>query len=263
MKSSVKPMQFLIDRFEQKKLKNPAYSITAFARDLGLSVSFLSRLLRGQRPLTLNLAIQIGAILELSSEELREITENLASDSKNNQFQKKILHKKTNAIKPNMIEVEKFKAISQWYHFAILSMTFLDNFKPSTINIAKRLGISIVDAEEAIDRLITLGFLVRKNNTLVQTNRNIFVNTSYSDQAVREFHAQMIEKSKLELKNTSQDSFDSRYIAGNTMAIDREKLPVLREKIKKFQMELMDLAKSNQYNDVYHFNLQLFPILKS
>ena len=101
-----------------------------------------------------------------------------------------------------------------------------------------------------------------KKPTVVYPKRRgiIFLKTKQSEAAVREFHSQMIDKAKEALKKTELEAFEARYIAGSTIAIDRAKLPELKERLQKFQIEIAELAKSNQYTDVYHLNLHLFPI---
>jgi len=253
------PVSFLRDQFIEKRRKNAKYSISAFARDLGLSVSFLSRLLRGERPLTVKQAVQIAALMGLDPTQTERLVHSVVSRSpKNRRLAQKL--RDAAPVSPSYFAVERFKAISQWYHFAILSLTFVEDFQSSTAWIAKRLGISKIEAQDAIDRLFELGLLEQRGKRWVQTSKNLFIKTQRSELAVREFQLQMIDKSKEALKQTEQEAFEARYMAGSTLAVDRKKIPLLRERIQKFQLEIAELAKSETYTDVYHLNLHLFPI---
>jgi len=258
------PIAFLRDQFIEKKRKNAKYSISAFARDLGLSVSFLSRLLRGERPLTVKQAVQIAALMGLDSAQTDRLVHSAIkrSSPKNRKLAQKLRDpsESDERLSPTYFEVERFKAISQWYHLAILSLTFVEDFQSSTAWIAKRLGISKIEAQDAVDRLFELGLLEVQGKRWVQSSKNLFIKTQKSELAVREFQLQMIDKSKEALKQTEQEAFDARYIAGSTLAVDRKKIPLLRERIQKFQLEIAELAKSETYTDVYHLNLHLFPI---
>jgi transcriptional regulator with XRE-family HTH domain len=42
-------VDLLLKEFDQRKLKNSRYSLRAYARDLGVDSSFLSKVLRGKR----------------------------------------------------------------------------------------------------------------------------------------------------------------------------------------------------------------------
>ena len=86
-KSSI---DFIRSRYLEKRKANPQYSLSAFARDLGMSVSFLSRLLSGERPLTVKLAIQIASLVGLSVVQTEELVSSIViSSSKNAKISKK------------------------------------------------------------------------------------------------------------------------------------------------------------------------------
>lgn len=65
----VSPQAFLNWLFQQKQIKNPKYSLRAWAPRLGISVSTLSRILSGQRRVTYDLAVKIAQNLDTCSTE--------------------------------------------------------------------------------------------------------------------------------------------------------------------------------------------------
>ncbi len=250
----------------ERKKRNPSYSLSALARDLGLSVSFLSRLVHGQRPLTPALATQLAPLLKLSKTE----TEQLISECAIKQSKSKKLAEKSIQAKakqgfglPSSIEVEQFRAISEWYHFAILSLTRVKGFQSDPKWIAGRLGISLIQTKDAIDRLLLLGLLESNQNQLKPTHKSLFVKTDKSSRAIREYQFSMIEQARNELLKTDQESFSSRYIAGSAIALDSKKIETFKERLKAFQLELADLAADQHCDSVYHLNLQFFKITKN
>lgn len=60
---------YLITIFNERKEKNPRYSLRAFARSLGVSSGQLSEILSGKRPLSHKLARRISIALALTEEE--------------------------------------------------------------------------------------------------------------------------------------------------------------------------------------------------
>lgn len=60
---------FILAEFKRRVEKNSSYSQNAFARDLGISPSRLSEILRGKQGLSLRWAITIAENLHLSKEE--------------------------------------------------------------------------------------------------------------------------------------------------------------------------------------------------
>ncbi len=264
------PIQLLRTVYLDRKKKNQRYSLSAFARDLDLSVSFLSRLMRGERSLTVNQVIQIGTLLGLSADEVDQAIASLVQNAPENskiskKFIKAIQKKETtDALKTSQsltyYEVERFKAISAWYHLAILNLTLTKDFNRKPSIIAKRLGISSVEAQDAIHRLLNLGLLEEVNGKLKKTKQALFIKTTSSDRAIREFTEQTMDRARLVLQDSSQEAFEKRCMPGTTLPISLKSLPKLKERILKFQLELIDLSKADSYDEVYQLNLNFFPL---
>jgi uncharacterized protein (TIGR02147 family) len=219
--------------FLEKKRKNPAYSTRAFARDLGMSQSLLSMVLNGKRPLTLKQSSRIASLLNLGSEEFIDY------------------------------DAERFKAISHWYHFGILDLTTTDRFKNDSAWMAKRLGISKLEIEDAVERLVRLGLLERSGRTLKKANSKVYLATSKSESAVRSFHRQMISKALEELDKTTEKAFNAREISSMTIAVPKSEVPRAKLRIKQFQKDLAAmLNKAGPCNEVYQLNVQFFSLTK-
>ncbi len=132
--------------------KNPAYSLRAFASKLQLSPSALSEILNGKRRV---------------SEQLAQKTLNLLGTDPRDQSKILQLFKQRHSEiledshESNYLELksDQFQIISKWHHFAILSLAETKGFKASPLWIAKRLGIKVVEAENALERLERLGFI--------------------------------------------------------------------------------------------------------
>lgn len=63
--------EMLIKELEERKKRNPSYSLRAFARYLKMSPSNLSTLLNARSGLSLQRALEIGEILGFSEEKMR------------------------------------------------------------------------------------------------------------------------------------------------------------------------------------------------
>ncbi|WP_413291098.1 helix-turn-helix transcriptional regulator [Bdellovibrio sp. HCB337] len=64
---------YLICIFNERKEKNPRYSLRAFARSLGVSSGQLSEILSGKRPLSHKLARRISIALALTEDESQKL----------------------------------------------------------------------------------------------------------------------------------------------------------------------------------------------
>jgi hypothetical protein len=47
--------------------------------------------------------------------------------------------------------------ISDWYHFAILDLTRLDDFQPEPAWVSRKLGLTVSEVKIAVERLLRLG----------------------------------------------------------------------------------------------------------
>lgn len=270
------PIEVIRALFNDRKSKNSHYSLNAFARDLGLSPSLLSRLLSETRALTLKQGMHIAAVMGFSQAEtnlfILGIVENSSDTAKiSKKVREKIQQQAALAAESASLpfesplyvnyDLERFKTISQWYHLAILNLTFTKGFQPTPSFVAERLKISVAEAKAAMDRLIELGFLEETiDGKLRKTQANLYFKTERSEFAMREYQSQMMDKAKAELKKTSAEDFAQRLINSITFACAPEHVGLLKKKIDEFQDEVLAATKPGPHQEIYQLNCQLFPL---
>jgi uncharacterized protein (TIGR02147 family) len=250
---AVSPAEWLRGVFLDRKAKNGAYSTRAFARDIGMSQSLLSRVMSGKRPLTLKQITGIAILLNLGPEETQRLQENtlywLPKNAKVSRMLREKMRKNGSAagpLKPFFdYDEEIFRTIAQWYHYAILELSETQNFKDDPNWIARRLGISPVEALDARNRLLSIGLLRKTESRILKTHHKFYVQTKRSTQAIRSFH---------------KKSFKKRDISGITLSVNPKQLAEVRKRIEKFQSELVDLLAQGKCTEVYQLNVQLFPL---
>jgi uncharacterized protein (TIGR02147 family) len=272
------PIEVIRNLFNDRKAKNSNYSMNAYARDLGLSPSLLSRLFSGARALTLKQGMQIAAVMGLNQAEtnlfILGIIENSSSTAKISKKVRETIQRNAASSAESVsvafdsplyvnYDVERFKTISQWYHLAILNLTFTDGFIPTAKFISTRLGITTAQAKGAIDRLLELGFLEETiDGTIRKTQANLYFKTERSELAMREYQTQMLDKAKTEMQKTSPEDFAQRLINSITFACAAEHVPMLKKKIDEFQDEVLALTRPGPHQEIYQMNCQLFPLTK-
>lgn len=256
--------------YVERKERNKAYSLSSFSKDLGISVSLLSRILSGERSVSLKLAMHVTTLLEVGEKQSKHIILSmLKAQSKNAKIKKHIRAKlesnlQATNISPEYtsVDIEQFKAIATWYHLAILSLIELRDFKSSTFWISKRLGISSTETRDAIERLFALGLITEVEGKIQRTKKSLFVKTRRSEFAVRKFHEQMISKALEELNETSQERFEKRLINGMTIACEDKHINLIKEKINQLQEEILNLTETAHATELYQMNVQLYPLTK-
>ncbi len=245
------PAAALRGLYLERRAKNPNYSTRAFARDLGISQTLLSLIMSGKRSLSAKIALQISASLGLSNQEQGALLgEQLTSGQRSTHFVD--------------YDSECFRTLSQWYHLAILDLTLTRGFKSDRLWIARRLGITPIEAADAIERLIQLGFLVLEKGKIRKSRDHIYFTPRQADTAIANHHKQMIGKALAQLDDRSATAFDSRSITSMTFTTSASQIDEANQRIKKFQEELVAfLEKKTVGEEVYQLNVQLFPLTKS
>jgi len=267
------PADTLKEAYLLRRERNKAYSLNAFAQDMGISKSFLSRVLSGERPVSMKLAIQISVALDFDEAQSRTLLFSVIQfSSKNAKISKKVkarLQKEfedSSEIAPiiyTTVDLERFKVMSHWYHFALINLTRIKGFKSTPTWIAKKLGITVLETRDAIERLIALD-LLQEVDGILRASPHPFLNvkTQKSELAVRNFHEQMITKAKDELKKTSPEAFNRRLINGITFTCAKDQIELIKNKIDKFQDELLALIENSESEELYQMNVQFFPLTK-
>lgn len=233
----------------QRCKRNPHYSLRSFANLLGMDASTVSQLISGKRRASTKVITQIcdklSALPELREKFLK------GTQKKNSEVE---------AASYEIVAEDVFAFISNWYHYAILELTFADGFENNPGWIARMLGLTTTEAKMAIERLIRMGLLSNEDGLLKKTNKFI---TNFApgqtSAAHKELQKSVIQMALEAVENIPQEEKD---ITSMTMAIDVDKLPEARKLITKFRRELCAFLEDGHQTRVYQMGLQLYPVSK-
>ena len=248
------PRQLLQSELARRCERNPKYSLRAFARALGMSHTVLSLVLSGKRPLSKGATLKVADALSLDPAERERLLARRRASSPASLPEKGELVRQ--------LSLDTFELISDWHHYAILSLLELPRARFEARWIASRLGISQVQAKLAIERLKRLGLVecVAKDRWR-QAGQPIRVENAVSTAATRKFHRQLLERAVASLDN---DPAEARDFTSMTFVLDPRALDHARERIRVFRRELVrELESTGNPSAVYQFTLQLFPVTKA
>ncbi|MNL31612.1 hypothetical protein D3C87_1534100 [compost metagenome] len=159
--------------------------------------------------------------------------------------------------KPHVLDEEVLSVVKDWEHYAILAYLQLNKAKQSPGDIAKALRVPQAKFLRAVTNLEKTGLLKREGNRLKGTHNSLGTSRGIPSPALREAHAQYIEKAKSAL---NEFSIDERDITGTTMAVSSKNLPKAKELIRQFRSELSELLEQGETDEVFRLNIQLFPL---
>ncbi len=237
--------QILKDELDLRKGKNHSYSLRSFAKHLDLSPAQLSQVMSGKRTLTPKIAEQICKKLGFKDlEKEKFIYSSLSVESENDAVSTQLAH-------------DEFALISDWYHFAILSLAEVKNSKANPIWVSKRLGISHIEAKEALERLIRLGIIEIKEGKINQIKKSLRTTTDVPSLAIRKYHHQNLKNASQKLEDVE---VELREFTSITTAIDTKNILEAKKLINEFKRKLSTLLEKGNPTEVYTFSAQLFPV---
>lgn len=258
--------QFLKLTLVERIGKNPAYSMRALAKDLDLRPSHLSGVYQGKSGLSIEKAMKISGVLNLTQEESEYFCLLVEFDRTKNMERKELLQKRINSFKKKKIKIhdlslDLFRMISEWYHLPIIEMTRIPNFSMDGKIIAKRLGITKVEAETALERLERLSILEKNAEGLyTKCEDNVCFSSKIPNEALRKYHRQMFLKSIDTLKTQLPAE---KYIGTETLAISPQQMPQAKVIINEMRHKLINELELNENpTDIYHLGIQFFRITK-
>jgi uncharacterized protein (TIGR02147 family) len=163
--------QLLKDELVRRNSKNPRYSLRGFARDLGISQAFLSQILSRKRKLSDEKAILIADKLRLNATGRKLFVTLARLEQAQGVEVKKILNSQVERLqrkhpKFRILTEDVFKVVAEWYHFAIVELTQLRDFKEEPQWIARKLGIPVVLVKPAIEKLRNVGLITERHGRL-------------------------------------------------------------------------------------------------
>ncbi|MGZ3692749.1 MAG: TIGR02147 family protein [Bdellovibrionota bacterium] len=248
------PLDFrwwLQKEFTDRSRKNPRFSLRSFAKLLEMDASSVSQILAGKRKISPKIVEKVSERLSIPPTTKAQLLSSLPKKKSEASTQAPAFQ----------LSADAFAVVADWYHYAILELTFTENFSSSPKWIAKKLGISATEASVAIERLERLELLERKDGQLVKTEAFL---TNYSEgqtgSALKELQRQLLQKALNAIDLVPQEKKD---ITSITMAVNPANLPEAKLRIKKFRRELCAFLEEGPRTHVYNLGVQLYPISDS
>lgn len=248
--SHIQLRELLKSELAKRCQKNPSYSLRSFARSLELSPAFVSKLLKGDRPFTENT--------------LQRIADKLALHPSQVAYYRGLLSGKEDFAQPNYraIDLDRFQLISDWYHFAILELVTVEDFKATPLWIAKKLGISAHQASDAFERLLRLGYLQKtsRGKVVLVEEHNTTIGPEIVVAATKNQQTQILEKAILSFTETP---IEARSQTSMTLAIPSGRVPEAKKLITEFRRRFCDiLQRPGKRDSVYQLAVSFYPLTK-
>jgi uncharacterized protein (TIGR02147 family) len=150
--------------------------------------------------------------------------------------------------------------IADWYHYAILELTRLHDFKPDSRWIAQVLCITPDEVNIAISRLARLGLLqmVDHDRWIDRSGDTTSSLGGFSRSAVERLSEQVRRFMFRALGSAPAGRCEH---SSTTLAVATARMPQVMERIARFRRELCSLLEQDTLrDDVYQFEINFFPV---
>jgi uncharacterized protein (TIGR02147 family) len=252
-------------KLKERKKKNPAYSLRAFARDLEITPAQLSIYLNQEKGLSIRTVQKILNLLQVSTIDhefiLSQFLVNHFKDEKKSlPAQDVITNLKTEnyTLLPN----EDFDLLKEWHYCGILALIETKNFQAEESWIAARLGISPEVAAHSLQQMIALQMIQTNAAGIWEVNGSYFANPdNQKNKSSQYFHQQIIQKS---LASVGTISYEKRDFSSLLMSVRADQLPEAKKLIQSFR-EMFDQrfsmnTPSEEKDEVFALAIQFFPV---
>jgi uncharacterized protein (TIGR02147 family) len=256
-------LEFLKDDFQERKKRNPMYSLRAMADKLGLNSATIVRIMNGERNVSKNMVSPLISYLGLRSREAEYFT-NLVSfcQAKSEKVRNESYNVLTSLCsgKNKIIATELYEYYEEWYYTAIRELLRVYPFDGDYKTLANMLTpkITVPEVKKALEVLLRLEFIERIDNTFVVREHNITTGAKWQGAAIKGY-----QKATLKLALHSFDILPKEELDFSTMTMcySADGYAKVRALLKKTREELNRIEEQDaKKSRVFQINLQLFPL---
>ena len=244
--------------FKARKAQNQAYSLRAYARDLGLEPSTLSKILKGQRGLPFSALETVAMRLNLNQKEKEDFFSSVLHSRGFSERKKSTWPIPTVKLLKNDLH---FQIISEWEYYAFLNLMKLKKFQSNSVWISYRLGISLARCKKVIEVLLKTDMIKEdKSGKFIRCYPKISSSDDISSAALKIAHQNDLKLAALKVWTTS---VDQRDFYSMVLPINTKNLKKAKQLTRNYTKEMEKLLESGEPTEVYQLAIQLFPLTTS
>jgi len=155
------------------------------------------------------------------------------------------------------LEMKTFSTISEWYYLAIKQLISSPDFINDPEWIYKKLRKKVTPSQikTALENLEELDIISNVDGKLKVLKPGLITTNDVPSSAIKRHHYGMIQRA---LESIDEQKVENRQINSLTMKVEKNKLPEAKKFIFDFLKEFNERYSSNNSNDLYQLNVQLF-----
>lgn len=259
--------EILLTLIQNRKKQGLPFSYRWFSQRAGFtSPNILNLVVKGKRHLSMESADRVIEIFHLKKDEALFFKKLIEFQKAKSLSEKELYARELIQIKKYQnqfpLSKEQMEYYSEWYNIPIRELFTLVDAPNSAEEISARLipGISKVEADRALSKLLNLGFIQKAGSKIRLQTESLTTGSKFANFGVVSFHKKMMQ-----LASEALDRFraEEREISSVSIGLSQEKFEMAKKMIEDLRDQLMLLSEEDKNkNVIYQINFQLFPISK-
>jgi uncharacterized protein (TIGR02147 family) len=248
--------------YDYRRARRPSYSLSAFARDIGMSAPRLAGVLKGSFGISHEAAREIADKLRFSKEQKNFFCDLVESQhgrtkAQRNEASVRLL-KYLDPTKDRTLSTVQFELLSHWYNLAAFELIKIHKGKITLDQIAKKLRISKDEAHSAIKSLLIHDQIKIETNGFSYISGFLTGTSAVPSKVIRQFHAQFLDKAKDAIR---VEPLTKRKNRSSFLSFDQSKIEEARLCLETFHQDFVKKFSTQVGADrVYGFGVYLFPV---
>lgn len=256
---------YLKNYLKAAKTKNPKFSIGAWSKKIGLpSTAALSKVLSGERDIGPKMVDKLITYFKFSKQEelsfraLISISKMNISDEDKNYIYKKInTQSKHRKLKSRQIALDQFNLLKSCMPFAIYELCKLPNMDQETLHL-KLADYKPSEINEYIRILNRLQLIqILPNKTITAKKFYLETTDEVPSEAIKHYHKENLQ---MAVKKIDTTPVELREFQSLLFLLNTKNLPKYKEMIRDFINTLETAVESPTVDQLYNFQLQLYPV---
>ena len=255
-------IRILKDELESRLAKNGRYSLRAFAYNLNMHPSALSRVLSGKAELSPKSALAVSKKLGLDGERTRLFLQSLVETRGHLTASKlgKAIGFPELRPQPSRIPDEAYDRIGAIEYIALTELTRTSDFRPDPEWISSRLGLPAAEVSTALALLVDCGLLEREGDTFKKFEMHTTAVRPSTSEMRRRHQEDLLERAKQALASVPSEQRANYTVC---LPINLNKLPEAVRLTERYLEKMCDLFETGERTEVYQLAVQLFPVTES
>lgn len=255
----------ILNQFFLKKNKSRKnFSLRMLARKMELSPSYLSKILRGQKPVPNSRISEFAKYLEMDTYAKRRLQRTLLKEQDWDVDAQQTAEMEIPAASERYkrAEPDALWLLEKWYYLPLLALLDCDHFRGEPAWIADQLGLKKEIADQAWQRLLDSGIIAKGENGWQKVQSRMIFPNGKANIMIQKFYGEMFAKTCRVMTEARAEDFGQRMILGASVSTNPESF----EKAKKYLEEALcragELLDDGPRTQVYYLAAQLIPLTR-